>query len=570
MTDENGDTNKKQRNVSVSPKEDKSGYEDTTLPTSSNINLYRDGYTFIGWNTKADGTGTAYGNGKTFTSDEINSLFGSNDTVTLYAQWEEKIIYIAGDSLYNAMKGNSKQGTKGLEELMTYNTWVAMWKLGKEGTYGVYPDGGGSIYNGGRFRTETTNINSSVTSSKADNFNIFLDLGSDLMYNKGTAGYGLFKYSWDVSDIPNYSSTLASILAKKNSGVSNNPDLNYNFTNNTSLSKADAVKYRVHTIFNLDSVWEVRTNKTISDKYTAYYQGKGESVPAVPDTDPLYVRIESEELNEADGDKQNTTVRQMFINVNVDNTKETTTTTTERYWTGRRWATREVTTTVTPRPMVIFYEGPDRGLTEGVDDTERSNQQSGSPKSAYPNLSWRDSQPVILNLNEDFNGILFAPNSPVAINGNGHNFHGFVVAKEFVRVTTERDYTLKNGKYLDSSGKEWFKSTDENRNTVFVDEYGNVDTRSLGSDATRPLGEKETLAGTPAENTITAYRAAHLDQEVVYELSAFNLGSDSYYDSFNVPELKRNVYTYLDNYKDSNKPNSVDMFFTTVRSRWIT
>ena len=122
LTDEKGDTNKKQRNVSVSPKENKSGYEDTTLPTASNISLHRDGYNFIGWNTEADGTGTAYGNGKTFTSDEINSLFGSSDTVTLYAQWEEKIIYIAGDSIYNAMKGNSTADTKGLEELMTYNT----------------------------------------------------------------------------------------------------------------------------------------------------------------------------------------------------------------------------------------------------------------------------------------------------------------------------------------------------------------------------------------------------------------------------------------------------------------
>jgi len=111
---------------------------------------------------------------------------------------------------------------------------------------------------------------------------------------------------------------------------------------------------------------------------------------------------------------------------------------------------------------------------------------------------------------------------------------------------------------------------DENGNTVFIDEYGNVDTRSLGSDATRPLGANETLAGTPAEKTITAYRAAHLDQEVVYKLSAFNLGSNSYYDSFNVPELKRNVYTYEDNYTDDSKTNSVDMFFTTVRSRWIT
>jgi len=354
----------------------------------------------------------------------------------------------------------------------------------------------------------------------------------------------------------------------------------------------------------------------------------------IPSTDPLYIRIESEELNEADGDRQNTTVRQMFINVNVDNTKATTTTQkfsqsddytevtlgsasgtkylakvssstnkpstlvyvngSSTYTSGWGWYSTTyyytiedgpytdytvgsggnyyVTETVTPRPMIIFYEGPDRGLTEGVDDSDKNSSQSGSPKEAYPNLSWRDSKPVILNLNADFRGILFAPNSPVVINGNGKNFHGFVVAREFVRVTTEKDYTVKNGKYIDANGKEWFKSSQTNNgimNTVFVDEYGNVDTRPLDN-ATRALGSAETLAGIPAEDEIVAYRARHLDMELVYKMSAFNLGSDSYYDSFNVPELKRNVYTYLDNYQDSDKANSVDMFFTTIRSKWIT
>ena len=56
----------------------------------------------------------------------------------------------------------------------------------------------------------------------------------------------------------------------------------------------------------------------------------------------------------------------------------------------------------------------------------------------------------------------------------------------------------------------------------------------------------------------------HLDKEVVYKMSAFNLGSSSHYDWFDVPELERNVYTYL------NAKNSVDMFFTTIRSRWVT
>lgn len=571
LTDEDGNTGKTQRDVAVTVnEEDKTKYNDTQLPTSSNINLYRDGYNFIGWNTKADGTGTAYGNGKTFTSDEINSLFGSKDTVTLYAQWEEKIIYIAGDSLYNAMKGNSKQGTKGLEELMTYNTWVAMWKLGKADAYSVYPDTGGSVYNGGRFRTETTNINSSEVSAKKNNFTLFLDLGSDLMYENSSVKGGLFKTSWDLANIATDGNgdTLNSIKANANSGKlssgsleitsdgnTNNvygyysgsgwrktliDKLKFNFKNSSSLAYTEAVKYRVHTSFNFDAVFPVRSNKTTSPKYVNGY--------AVPATDPLYVRIESEELNEADGDKQNTTARQMFININANNTASNA------------------------RPLIIFYEGPDRGLTEGVDDSERSDNQSGSPKSTYPNLTWRDSQPVILNLNADFSGILFAPNSPVAINGNGHNLHGFVVAKEFVRVTTASDYTVSNGKYIDANGKEWFKSSQTNNgitNTVFVDEYGNVDTRPLAN-AMRPLGSAETLAGVPEDDAINQYKAQHSDMEVVYKLDAFNLGSDSYYDSFDIPELKRNVYTYEDNYTDDSKTNSVDMFFTTVRSRWIT
>ena len=140
---------------------------------------------------------------------------------------------------------------------------------------------------------------------------------------------------------------------------------------------------------------------TLSSKNISTIVSNCNPATLIPSTDPLYVRIEGEELNEADGDRQNTTVRQMFINVNTSNTSSSA------------------------RPLIIFYEGPDRGLTEGVDDTDKNSSQSGSPKQAYPNLSWRDSKPVILNLNADFRGILFAPNSPVVINGNGKNFYGF-------------------------------------------------------------------------------------------------------------------------------------------------
>lgn len=55
---------------------------DRVLPTSG---FTRTGYTFAGWNTKEDGTGTSYPAGANYTTDE---------DVTLYAQWNEN--YVSG------------------------------------------------------------------------------------------------------------------------------------------------------------------------------------------------------------------------------------------------------------------------------------------------------------------------------------------------------------------------------------------------------------------------------------------------------------------------------------------
>ena len=49
----------------------------------------REGYDFIGWNTAADGSGTAYKAGDVITSDKLN--FSANmNTVTLYACWKKQ------------------------------------------------------------------------------------------------------------------------------------------------------------------------------------------------------------------------------------------------------------------------------------------------------------------------------------------------------------------------------------------------------------------------------------------------------------------------------------------------
>ena len=57
--------------------------EDATLPDANTMT--RDGYVFSGWNTAADGSGTTYMAGDTFT-------FAATGTTTLYAVWMEEVI----------------------------------------------------------------------------------------------------------------------------------------------------------------------------------------------------------------------------------------------------------------------------------------------------------------------------------------------------------------------------------------------------------------------------------------------------------------------------------------------
>ena len=78
------------------------------------------------------------------------------------------------------------------------------------------------------------------------------------------------------------------------------------------------------------------------------------------------------------------------------------------------------------RPVVIFYDGPERYSTDN---------------------NIRDSLPVIIYLKEDFNGIFYIPNSPVVFMSNDHKFNGFIVAKKYMRLKTQADFENEIGKY---------------------------------------------------------------------------------------------------------------------------
>ena len=83
--DANGGTLKDEYNDSVLPQSETTaiatGYTNATTKVLDNI-FSRAGYRQIGWNTKADGTGTSYQ-----TNDAINSNDIQNSSIRLYAQW---------------------------------------------------------------------------------------------------------------------------------------------------------------------------------------------------------------------------------------------------------------------------------------------------------------------------------------------------------------------------------------------------------------------------------------------------------------------------------------------------
>lgn len=144
--------------------------------------------------------------------------------------------------------------------------------------------------------------------------------------------------------------------------------------------------------------------------------------------DSLYAFIEQEPIvrtvTRSDGSTYNrgnmSSVRQIIISANKANTN-----------------------TDTDRPIVFFYEGPEIA-------TKKENSAVYDGDDDYVGV--RPFLPVILNLNANFRGIIFAPNNPVVINGNGYKLEGFVVGKSFKRLKTAADFESEGYKSTTYNG----------------------------------------------------------------------------------------------------------------------
>ncbi len=88
----------------------------TALDITVDANSFvRENYTFIGWNTEADGTGTAYA------ADDVIALTAENNTQTLYAQWIENPKYDYS-VIYNANFGDNETKADAENVTGTYAT----------------------------------------------------------------------------------------------------------------------------------------------------------------------------------------------------------------------------------------------------------------------------------------------------------------------------------------------------------------------------------------------------------------------------------------------------------------
>lgn len=295
--------------------------------------------------------------------------------------------YPHGPSLYDQMKAKEKSET--------YATWEDV-KVAKNNNSTAANDrsvltGGASYTSGNLNRIEMSILNGDAFSSNKSNPTVRSSTDQKLFDDLFIDFQGeMNKSMWQGIDVD--------LDVSKTSG---------NWDYGDALASNLQYSYRVHFPVCINIAYPIRTGK------------------AAPDC--LYAFIEQEpivrKVIQSNGTSYNrgnmSSIRQIIISANVANTN-----------------------TSTDRPIVFFYEGPEIATQEensAVYDTD------GDYKGVRPFL------PVILNLNANFRGILFAPNNPVVINGNGYKFEGFVVGQSFKRLKTSSDFA--NTTYASGSDK---------------------------------------------------------------------------------------------------------------------
>ena len=239
----------------------------------------------------------------------------------------------------------------------------------------------------------------SVKNGKYEMDDMFIDFRPEIVYDSRS-----FKEDWDITMPALSGMSYQNMVETKNS-----------------------LALRILATIDFKEPYKIRANTDSNGNEIKDSQGN-----SLLPTDPLYVRIESEPIYNDGITGGHSSVRQIIINVNAASDDPT------GYNTKKDDEGNYIY-----RPLVIYYEGPEK-LANTIN----------------PESTVRDSKPVIINLNADFRGIIVMDNSPVVINGNGHKFYGFVIAKEYKHVKTAADFAIDG----------YIPFTDADGNTMLVSE----------------------------------------------------------------------------------------------------
>lgn len=418
---------------------------------------------FKGWskvqNPKDGDIIDIYLDGDQLSKEQVEKLFGDSDEVTLYAVWED------------VRPNNNRTLWEQMQYLIAKNVYNYYW-YASTAKYNAdpitdafrYP----KLYYKGVWRDEyTEEIQHGNRERWQDSNGSWHKGGKEYKYHEAgwekTTERAYYAEYLDLKTVDKKSRTIEDHYYIDFLNTETHPNfINENDTNINKTEKDNGAygKYsRIHSLFNVNVTFPVRDSHKSSD---------GKKI----DDDPLYFRIEAEPYK-----TENTPVRQIIININQSNMADNL------------------------RPLFFYYDGPDpHGDTSG-------------------RLAPEDAQPVILNLNADFKGVLFMPDIPVVINGNGHKFEGFIVAKKYLYLDTTTGQQVQ----YSSTGKT-DQTYSDNKIRVYTD---NTNGHLSGDVRTKTVDKTEAM-----------------DIWGLNNVNTFNLSSDSKFRTFKADTGVNFTYVY--------------------------
>ena len=249
-----------------------------TLPTDPNAyeqganvtvkantgNLTKTSYTFAGWNTAADGTGTSYAGGEAFNIGIAN--------VTLYAKWTQNptytVTYNGNGNTAGTAPADANAYEQGASVIVKANTGALVKAGFTFAGWNTAADGSGTSYAG----SETFNIG-------AANVTLYANWTQNATYTVTYNGNG--STSGGVPTDANAYEQGASVTVKTNSG--NLAKTGYTFAGWNTANDGTGTSYAGGETFNIGAANVTLFAKwTQNPTYTVTYSGNGNTSGSAP------------------------------------------------------------------------------------------------------------------------------------------------------------------------------------------------------------------------------------------------------------------------------------------------